>query len=143
MEIKFIVSVVLYYVYVYLKTRSNYKENIKECLISFDLLVFLIPLLIFVSNDYSKMAIFIGLLMILSLINLHKIKKREKVNKKIQLLIIMIYLIPTIIYACTFKLKYLVLVYTVLGINIYLYDIIIFIINKWKINKERVIIKKK
>ena len=89
MELKFVVSVVLYYVYVYLKTREKKEKTIKQVFLSFDLFLFLIPLLVFIEDDLTKMALFLGIFMALALVVVYKKENpKEIMKKKNQILIL-------------------------------------------------------
>lgn len=144
MELKFIVSVVLYYVYVYLKTREKKEKTIKQVFLSFDLFLFLIPLLTFIEDVLTKMALFIGIIMALALVMVYKKEKpKEIMKKKDQILVLLPFFIPTIVYLFFFDIDLLVLVYFILGSMLYLYDFLYFLINKWKRKKEHDIMKKK
>ena len=144
MELKFVVSVVLYYVYVYLKTREKKEKTIKQVFLSFDLFLFLIPLLVFIEDDLTKMALFLFFFMALALVVVYKKENlKEIMKKKNQILILLPFFIPTIVYLFFFFLFLLVLVYCILGSMLYLYDFLYFLINKWKRKREHDIIKKK
>lgn len=144
MEFKFIVSIVLYYVYVYLKTRRKQNKTIKQVFLSFDLILFLIPLLSFVENDLTKMALFIGNMMVLSLMDIYKGKQaKEKRESKQEILFLLPFFVPTIVYLFIFDIDHLVFVYCILGGMLYLYDFVYFLINKWKRKEEHDIIGEK
>ncbi len=144
MELKFIVSIVLYYVYMYLKTRGKKNKTLKETFLVFDLVVFLLPFLYFINDDLIKMAIFIGIMMSLSLVEIYKRETpKETIDRKKQIGILVVYSIPTIVYLFFFEVNDLIIVYGILGFMLYLYDIVYFLINKWKRKKERDIMKKK
>lgn len=144
MELKFIVSIVLYYVYMYLKTRGKKNKMLKETFLVFDLVVFLLPFLYFINDDLIKMAIFIGIMMSLSLVEIYKRETpKETIDRKKQIGILAVYSIPTIVYLFFFEVNDLIIVYCILGFMLYLYDIVYFLVNKWKRKKERDIMKKK
>ncbi len=144
MELKFIVSIVLYYVYLYLKTRRKEEKTMKQTFLTFDLIVFFLPSLTFVADDLTKMAIFIGIMMSLSLIDIYKREKpKETIDRKKQIGILILYFIPTIVYLVFFNMDYLTIVYSILGIMLYFYDIAYFLLNKWKRKEENGIMKKK
>ena len=144
MELKFIVSIVLYYVYMYLKTRGKKNKTLKETFLVFDLVVFLLPFLYFINDDLIKMAIFIGIMMSLSLVEIYKRETpKETIDRKKQIGILVVYSIPTIVYLFFFEVNDLIIVYCILGFMLYLYDIVYFLVNKWKRKKERDIMKKK
>ena len=144
MELKFIVSIVLYYVYLYLKTRRKEEKIMKQTFLTFDLIVFFMPFLTFVADDLTKMAIFIGIMMSLSLIDIYKREKlKETIDRKKQIGILILYFIPTIVYLVFFNMDYLTIVYSILGIMLYFYDIAYFLLNKWKRKEENGIMKKK
>lgn len=131
MELKFIVSIVLYYVYVYLKTRGKKNKTLKETFLVFDLVVFVFPFLYFINDDLIKMAIFIGIMMSLSLVEIYKRETpKEIIDIKKQIGILAVYSIPTIVYLFFFEVSDLIIVYCILGFMLYLYDFVYFLINK-------------
>ncbi len=144
MELKFIVSIVLYYVYVYLKTRGKKNKTLKETFLVFDLVVFVFPFLYFINDDLIKMAIFIGIMMSLSLVEIYKRETpKEIIDIKKQIGILAVYSIPTIVYLFFFEVSDLIIVYCILGFMLYLYDFVYFLINKWKRKEKHAIMKEK
>ena len=72
MEIKAIVSLFIIYIYIFLKTRENVNNKNKHTWINYDLLFLLTPFIYFIKNDLGKMAIFIVLSVVCTLIYIYK-----------------------------------------------------------------------
>ena len=121
MELKFVVSVVLYYVYVYLKTREKKEKTIKQVFLSFDLFLFLIPLLVFIEDDLTKMALFLGIFMALALVVVYKKENpKEIMKKKNQILILLPFFITTSLYLFFLDIELIVIYYCIFGSMLYL-----------------------
>jgi hypothetical protein len=134
---KIIVSLLVIYIYIFLKTRENINRKEKQKWLSCDLLFLLLPILLLIENDLIKMAIYIVLSMICCLIYIHKHKGStydDKMKWKLKTgIILLIYLIPTIFYFIFLNQKYLLVLYGIISLLCYFNETIILFLNKIEI----------
>lgn len=120
MALKFVVSFIVYYVYIFLKTKVVIYNVKTKSKINFEFLWGILFLLFLISNDLLKFAFFILISSILSLIFLYQYKNKkikEKKEAKWQIIILMIlYLLPIIPCVCFFDLKWISYFYLLFGV---------------------------
>lgn len=120
MEMKFIVSMFVYYLYIFLKNkidleidRNNWKWNV-------DYLWIFVIFMLLISNLQAKLSFFVCISLVITLLFLWQNKNVSLKNKEtyvIQKIILMvIYAIPSIFYMIFFKEKYLIYFYIGMGI---------------------------
>ena len=131
MELKVVVSLLIIYIYIFLKTRGNINSKGKHIWLNYDLLFLLTPFIYFIKNDLGKMAIFIILSVICTLIYIYK-NKNQKIKKNYKLktsIILLINLIPLLIYLILGNIKYLVGLYVIMSVLCYFNHYIVKSIN--------------
>lgn len=156
MEIKFIVSLILMYVYVYLKTKKSFHmlqqnwyndgnryikwilKNAKKVFVNIDILVILLLVFNFSTVKTEVVMIsFVILYVLASIVYLNNSKKEQKKLKlkftsRIKRLLVttfILYLIPTVIICFNFDEINLVYYYILLGIMVYLNNFVVLIAN--------------
>ncbi len=144
MKIKFIVSLIPFFLLVILRMKETFcnsekvvsfkkwlKETWKNRLINFNLLFLVLILGFFIKNPLIVMTIFVIYCMALALIINHKryVLSKDKRSNIVFFISLLLYLILLVIMSVIFKEKYLVIYYLILGLLIYINDIFIVLIN--------------
>ncbi len=132
MELKVFVSLLIIYIYIFLKTRINLSKKGKQTWVSIDLLFLSIIGFLFIKNDLAKMALYIILSLICCLTYIHKnnnVTIIENKRDKIKIgLVILMSLLPYIIYLSF--LDNIIILYSIVSILCYFNDSIILFLNK-------------
>lgn len=156
MIIKFIVSLILIYVYIFIKSKKNFQmlqqnwynegnryikwinRNKKKVFIKFDfLIIFILLFIVSKVKIEAIMIFFIIFYVVSSIINLKELKKEQeklklKYTKRVKRLIVtttILYLIPLVIFCLLFNEKDIVIYYLILGIMVYLNCYIVLLAN--------------
>lgn len=119
MEMKFIVSMFVYYLYIFLKNKIDLEINRNIWKWNVDYLWIFVGLMFFISNIQARLSFFVCISLVITLLFLWQNKNVSLKNKTyfIQKIILMvIYMIPSIFYMIFFQEKYLIYFYIGMGL---------------------------